>query len=106
MLLLANVVHGLVLPAPTEIAEVRRVDASISQHASFGKLQARDTSLVFPSLTLAASGKPPSYDYTRGLDELNGIDVWADIPGQSENVRDLCLCLRVLQTLCLRTASA
>ena len=34
---------------------------------------------------LAKEGVPKvQYDYTRGLDELNGIDIWADIPTSSE----------------------
>ena len=92
MLLLANAVHGLVLPAPSlnVPAQIRPIDAGGVDRfaASFEKVQATDgtTALVFPSMTLAKSGSAPSYDYTRGLEDLNGIDIWADIPGQSENV--------------------
>ena len=52
-------------------------------------VQQRAAAFVEPSLPtpflLAKEGIPKvSYDYTRGLDELNGIDVWADIPTTSE----------------------
>ena len=47
-------------------------------------VQQRAAMLVEPSLPtpflIAKEGIPKvQYDYTRGLDELNGIDVWADI---------------------------
>ena len=52
-------------------------------------VQQRAAMLVEPSLPtpflIAKEGIPKvQYDYTRGLDELNGIDVWADIPTTSE----------------------
>ena len=43
-----------------------------------------EPSLPTPFL-IAKEGIPKvQYDYTRGLEELNGIDIWADIPTSSE----------------------
>ena len=51
----------------------------MQQVAVFGP---SSSSLLFPSIALAK--EEAVVDYTRGLEELNGIDIWANIPGSSE----------------------
>ena len=64
------------LSVPVEAPVVQQV---AMQRAVFGP---SSSSLLFPSIALAK--EEAVVDYTRGLEELNGIDIWANIPGSSE----------------------
>lgn len=66
------------------ITPLPAVAAPIVQVAQKRAMAISEPALPTPFL-IAKEGIPKvSYDYTRGLDELNGIDVWADIPTTSE----------------------
>jgi hypothetical protein len=67
---------AFVVPPVVPAAEIHTI---VQQRAPI-----MEPSLPTPFL-LAKEGIPKvQYDYTRGLEDLNGIDIWADIPTSSE----------------------